>query len=63
MDGFFQDNPRPDALEFMPDKYKVMASNVDLHSLETHQHRGRFDLKTSETQRYEFGGRKNCRHV
>lgn len=49
MDGYFQDNPRPEALEHMPEKYKVMGSNVDINSLQTYLHRWRFNLKTGET--------------
>lgn len=50
MDGYFQDNPRPDPLQSMPDQYKMMGSNLDLHSLKTHLHRWRFNLKTGETK-------------
>ncbi len=49
MDGYFQDNPRPNPLDFMPERYKALAANIDLHSLETHLHRWRFNLKTGET--------------
>ncbi|MEP4052040.1 MAG: carotenoid oxygenase family protein [Litorimonas sp.] len=49
MDGYFQDNPRPNPLEFMPDRYQALAANIDLHSLKTHLHRWRFNLKTGET--------------
>ena len=50
MDGYFQDNPRPDPLQTMPDRYKTLGSNLDLHSLRTHLHRWRFDMKTGETK-------------
>jgi len=49
MDGYFQDNPRPDPLQTMPDRYKTMGSNLDLHSLQTYLHRWRFNLKTGKT--------------
>ncbi len=50
LDGYFQDDPFPAPLETMPDKYKFFASNLDMHSLKTHLHRWRFNLKTGETR-------------
>lgn len=49
MDGYFQNDPRPDPLQSMPEKYQMLGSNLDLHSLDTHLHRWRFNLKTGET--------------
>ena len=49
MDGYFQENPRPDPLMSMPEKYQLLGSNVDLHSLQTYLHRWRFNMKTGET--------------
>jgi carotenoid cleavage dioxygenase-like enzyme len=49
LDGYFQKNPWPDPLQSMPDPYKLMAAGLDLHSLQTHLHRWRFNLKTGKT--------------
>lgn len=49
MDGYFQKNPQPAPLQTMPEGFQKMGSNIDLHSLETHLHRWRFNLKTGET--------------
>lgn len=50
LDGYFQEDPRPDPLQSMPEKYKVMGSNLDLYSLKTHLHRWRFNLETGTTR-------------
>lgn len=49
MDGYFQEDPRPAPVQSMPDQYKAMGSNLDLHSLKTHLHRWRFNMKTGAT--------------
>ena len=49
LEGYHQKNPFPAPLENMPDRYKVLVANIDLHSLRPHLHRYRFNLKTGET--------------
>ncbi len=50
LDGYFQKNPWPEPLQTMPDPYKLMGAGLDLHSLNTHLHRWRFNMKTGETR-------------
>lgn len=49
LEGYHQKNPFPAPLENMPDRYKVLVANIDLHSLRPHLHRYRFNLKAGET--------------
>lgn len=48
MDGYFQKNPWPEPLPSMPDKYKLLGAGIDLHSLQPHLHRWRFNFETGE---------------
>ena len=50
LDGYFQDNPYPAPLKSMPEPYQAITANLDLHSLKTHLHRWRFNLKTGTTR-------------
>ena len=74
LEGYFQKNPWPEPLQSMPEKYQLIAAGIDLHSLQPHLHRWRFNLETGETheericdeEHVEFGminpkylGRKN----
>ncbi|MEM8546689.1 MAG: carotenoid oxygenase family protein [Pseudomonadota bacterium] len=50
LDGYFQNNPWPEPLASMPDPYKLLGAGIDLHSLQPHLHRWRFNLKTGLTR-------------
>ncbi|WP_018996338.1 carotenoid oxygenase family protein [Hirschia maritima] len=50
LDGYFQKKPWPAPLESMPDAYKIIGAGLDLHSLQPHLHRWRFNMDTGETQ-------------
>jgi carotenoid cleavage dioxygenase len=54
LDGYFQDQPNPPPLKWMPRRIgKVMAS-IDLKSLQTRLHRWHFNLKTGEVREYHL---------
>lgn len=50
MDGYFQENPIPGALETAPRGYEHMAAYLDEHSFRSKLHRWRFDLRTGRTR-------------
>ncbi|MEM6817179.1 MAG: carotenoid oxygenase family protein [Pseudomonadota bacterium] len=54
LDGYFQNNPWPQPLESMPDPYKIIGAGIDLHSLQPHLHRWRFNLRTGETKEHRL---------
>ncbi len=49
MDGYFQKCPVPPPNEMMEEPYKKLTANLDLHGLQPHLHRWRFNLATGET--------------
>ena len=49
MDGYFQDNPTPAPDSSAPAGYGHMMGFLDLHALQSHLHRWRFNLKTGQT--------------
>lgn len=54
LDGYFQDQPNPPPLKWLPKRPgKVMAA-LDLKSLQTRLHRWRFNLKTGEVKEYHL---------
>lgn len=50
MDGYFQRNPTPQALEGAPKGYEHMMAFLDEHSFRPELHRWRFNLKSGRTR-------------
>ncbi len=52
MDAYFEGQPDPPPLEDenIAPEYRKMAANIDLHSMQTHLRRWRFDMATGETR-------------
>lgn len=57
MDGYFQDDPTPPPDATAPAGYGHMMGFLDLHALQSHLHRWRFNLKTGETREERLDGR------
>ena len=50
LDGYFQEDPFPqEMVDHVPEKYRIMATYLDLYTLRCRLHRWRFNLKTGET--------------
>jgi len=52
LEGYHQKTPYPGPLDNadMPDSWKLIGAGLDLHSLQPHLHRWRFNLKTGDTR-------------
>jgi carotenoid cleavage dioxygenase len=50
LDGYFQEDPQPPALEGFPGKFGQMMAYLDEHSMKPKLHRWRFNLRTGEVK-------------